>query len=84
MPMPAQKAILWDMDGVLADTSPLHFQTWERVLSELSIPFDRQKFRHIFGLKNDDLLAYLGERPAEAGVLETVRAYRQRYGVQSG
>jgi len=32
----------------------------------------------------DDLLAYLGERPAEAGVLESVRAYRQRYGVQPG
>ncbi len=30
----------------------------------------------------DDLLAYLGERPAEAGVLEAVRAYRQEYGIQ--
>ena len=31
----------------------------------------------------DDLLAYLGERSAEAGMLETVRDYRQRYGVQT-
>ena len=30
----------------------------------------------------DDLLVYLGERPAEAGTLEAVRAYRQWYGIQ--
>ena len=77
MPMPAQKAILWDMDGVLADTSPLHFQTWERVLSELSIPFDRQKFRHIFGLKNDDLLAYLVGKPLEPTWVKQVSDYKE-------
>jgi len=30
----------------------------------------------------DDLLAYLGERSVETGVLQAVRAYRQRYGIQ--
>jgi HAD superfamily hydrolase (TIGR01509 family) len=63
--MPFPKAVLWDMDGVLADTSPLHFITWERVLTELGIPFDRQKFHHIFGLKNYDLLPYLVQKPLD-------------------
>ncbi len=49
---------------MLADTSALHFATWEKVLTEQSIPFDRQKFQRIYGLKNRDLLAYLlGETP---------------------
>ena len=52
MPMFSPRAVLWDMDGVLADTSQLHFESWERVLNEQGIPFDRQKFQLIYGLKN--------------------------------
>jgi HAD superfamily hydrolase (TIGR01509 family) len=63
--MPFPKAVLWDMDGVLADTSQLHFETWERVLIEQGIPFDRQKFHLIYGLKNRDLLPFLAARPLE-------------------
>ena len=63
--MSFQRAILWDMDGVLADTNSLHFQTWERVLIEQGIPFDKQKFHHIYGLKNQDLLPYLAGKPLE-------------------
>ncbi len=59
------RAILWDMDGVLADTSQLHFETWERVLTEQGIPFDRQKFHLIYGLKNRDLLPYLAGKSLE-------------------
>jgi len=72
VPMSYPKAILWDMDGVLADTSPLHFQTWELVLSEQGIPFDRQKFQHIFGLKNYDILPYLVGKPLQAHWIKLV------------
>jgi HAD superfamily hydrolase (TIGR01509 family) len=80
--MPSQRAILWDMDGVLADTSPLHFETWERVLVEQGIPFDRHKFHLIYGLKNRDLLPYLTDRPMEPEWAERIanqkeQAFRQ-------
>lgn len=80
--MPFPKAVLWDMDGVLADTSPLHFKTWESVLTELGIPFDRQKFQHIFGLKNYDLLPYLTQKPLDPEWIRLVadrkeQAFRQ-------
>jgi beta-phosphoglucomutase len=65
MTVSSPKAILWDMDGVLADTSQLHFETWERVLTEQGIPFDRQKFHHIYGLKNRDLLPFLAGKSLE-------------------
>jgi HAD superfamily hydrolase (TIGR01509 family) len=61
--MSTPRAILWDMDGVLADTSQLHFKTWASVLTEENIPFDRQKFHMIYGLKNLDLLPILTDRP---------------------
>ena len=66
------KAVLWDMDGVLADTSQLHFETWECVLTEQGIPFDRQKFHLIYGLKNRDLLPYLTDRPLEPQWIEWI------------
>jgi HAD superfamily hydrolase (TIGR01509 family) len=70
--MPFPKAILWDMDGVLADTSQLHFETWECVLTEQGIPFDRQKFHMIYGLKDRDLLPYLTDRPMEPQWIEWI------------
>lgn len=54
-----KRAVLWDMDGVLADTGELHYQTWARVLAGLDIPFDREKFRQIFGRHNRDVLTFL-------------------------
>jgi len=75
--MPFPKAILWDMDGVLADTSPLHFATWEQVLTEQGIPFDRQKFHKIYGLKNHDLLPYLAGRPLEPQWIEQIAAQKE-------
>jgi HAD superfamily hydrolase (TIGR01509 family) len=77
VPMPFPKAILWDMDGVLADTSPLHFETWERVLTEQGIPFDRQKFHLIYGLKNHDLLPYLAGKPLEPQWIEQIAAQKE-------
>lgn len=70
--MLSPKAILWDMDGVLADTSQLHFETWESVLNEQGIPFDREKFHLIYGLKNRDLLPFLAGKPYEAQWMDAI------------
>ncbi len=75
--MPFPKAILWDMDGVLADTSPLHFATWELILNEQRIPFDRQKFHKIYGLKNRDLLPYLAGKPLDPKWSERIAAKKE-------
>ncbi len=72
------KAILWDMDGVLADTSPLHFATWEWVLNGEGIPFDRQQFHKIYGLKNRDLLPYLAGKPMDPEYIERIAAQKEQ------
>jgi HAD superfamily hydrolase (TIGR01509 family) len=82
MPMSFPKAVLWDMDGVLADTSQLHFETWASVLTEQGIPFDRKKFHRIYGLKNRDILPYLATRPLEPQWIDWIsdqkeQAFRQ-------
>lgn len=77
VPMSLPEAVLWDMDGVLADTSLLHFATWELVLNEQGIPFDRQKFQRIYGLKNRDLLPYLTGETIEPQWAERIAAQKE-------
>lgn len=54
-------AILFDFDGVLADTEPLHWQCWNEALREagLEIGWDDYR-RHCVGISDRDFLARLG------------------------
>ena len=38
------KAIIFDFDGVLADTEPLHFKMFQRVLHEAGLPLSEQDY----------------------------------------
>lgn len=75
-------AILWDMDGVLADTGSLHYETWKLVLDEMGIPFDWETFGKIFGRNNASSLEVLLGQPPSAELLQRVdqvkeQAFRQ-------
>jgi beta-phosphoglucomutase family hydrolase len=61
------KAVLWDLDGVLVDTAPFHFQAWQELFRSVGKGFDEADFRRTFGLRNDAILRdILGElAPAE-------------------
>jgi beta-phosphoglucomutase family hydrolase len=61
------KAVLWDLDGVLVDTAPFHFQAWQELFQSLDRGFAEADFRRTFGLRNDAILRdILGElTPAE-------------------
>lgn len=54
-------AILFDFDGVLADTEPLHWQCWNEVLrpAGLEVSWDDYR-RHCVGISDRDFLARLG------------------------
>jgi HAD superfamily hydrolase (TIGR01509 family) len=57
-------AILFDLDGTLANTDPLHFQTWQQVLQDYDMDIDRPFYdAHISGRLNpvivQDLLPQL-------------------------
>lgn len=34
-------AILFDLDGTLANTDPLHYQTWQKILRDYGLEIDR-------------------------------------------
>lgn len=52
-------AVVWDMDGVIADTGAAHFAAWRKVLAELGRSFDEADFRRVFGIVNPDAIRFL-------------------------
>ncbi|MDP2718738.1 MAG: HAD family phosphatase [Dehalococcoidia bacterium] len=49
-------AVIWDMDGVIADTAQLHFRAWRSVFLGHNVGFIYQDFRHSFGQRNDTII----------------------------
>jgi beta-phosphoglucomutase family hydrolase len=60
------KAILWDLDGVLADTAAFHFEAWRQIFESLGKGFSEDDFKRTFGLRNQAVLRdVLGNIPRE-------------------
>ena len=56
MPEPGAKAVIWDMDGVIADTAPYHFKAWREVFRKKGVDFTEEDFRRNFGQRNDTIV----------------------------
>ncbi|NEQ36260.1 MAG: HAD family phosphatase [Okeania sp. SIO3I5] len=64
------KAILFDLDGTLANTDPLHYQTWKEILNNHGVVIDHTSYKqYISGRTNpaiiQDLLPQLSATEAE-------------------
>jgi beta-phosphoglucomutase len=52
-------AVVFDLDGVLADTIELHYQSWQRVADDIGLSFDRASYEQILGRNREDSVDYL-------------------------
>ncbi len=50
------KGVIWDMDGVLADTALFHYQAWKKIFDEMGVGFSWEDFIHSFGMRNDRII----------------------------
>jgi len=58
--MQAYEAILFDFDGVLLDSEPLHFACWRQVLATLGIDLDWECYRdHCIGVADREMVAFM-------------------------
>jgi beta-phosphoglucomutase family hydrolase len=77
------KAVLWDLDGVIADTEDYHFRAWRSVFRKRGVDFTQAEFQHHFGQRNDTIIksALGGDlTPQEVDIIanEKEQSYRRR------
>jgi beta-phosphoglucomutase len=78
------KAFIFDLDGVLTDTSEYHYRAWKRLADELGIPFDRQRNEALRGVsRRRSLELLLDGRPATEAQMEEWMERKNRYYVES-
>jgi beta-phosphoglucomutase family hydrolase len=60
-------ALIFDMDGVLVDSGPLHREAWARFNRRYGVETTRAMLERTYGLRNDDIVReFFGDRlPAE-------------------
>ncbi len=56
------EAVLWDLDGVIADTGSYHCRAWQDVFGKRGVNFTEDDFKRYFGQRNDTIIrSTLGE-----------------------
>ena len=64
-------AILWDLDGVLADSTQLHYQSWVATFQKRGVEITDEMFKRTFGQNNRAVLTdFFGRPPTEAELTE--------------
>ena len=78
----SKRALIWDIDGVIADTAEYHFEAWQYVFQKQGVKFTKEEFLRNFGQRNDTIIRItLGAIPpekAEAIAREKEENYRKR------
>lgn len=59
---PRARALLFDMDGTLADTMPLHFWAWRRFLCDMGIDYPKAMFQELAGMPTQAIVGLVNER----------------------
>lgn len=66
------EAVIWDMDGVIADTASFHFQAWQEVFGKRNIPYSREVFQRNFGKRNDVIVRSIVGEGYPEGEIEAI------------
>ena len=71
------KAIIFDFDGVIVDSEPLHFRAFARVAEPLGVTFDYQHYlKHLIGYDDRDAGRIMLAQAAGAGANARPEDYR--------
>ncbi|GAC1646235.1 MAG: beta-phosphoglucomutase [Ktedonobacteraceae bacterium] len=80
--MKRPKAIIFDLDGVLTDTSEYHYQAWKHLADDEGIPFTHEENdAHLRGVGRRDSLMYLlkGRQVSEEQIQEMMDRKNRYY-----
>ncbi len=76
----SSKAVLWDLDGTLIDTAPIHWQAWRETLARENYSLSRDVFLTSFGMRNDTIIPlWLGPQVTAADIDRIANAKEIRF-----
>jgi beta-phosphoglucomutase family hydrolase len=70
------EAVIWDMDGVIADTAEYHYLAWKDTLARKGVDLTREHFMRLFGQRPDTIVKeIMGDNvpPAEFNAINTAK-----------
>ena len=74
------QGLIFDCDGTLADTMPLHWQAWQILLRKYGLIFPKDRFYEWGGIPSRDILRQLSrEQNVDLDALEGAREKEQAY-----
>ncbi|MFX0026645.1 MAG: HAD family hydrolase [Candidatus Hermodarchaeota archaeon] len=74
-----QYSVIFDMDGVLADTGPIHFDSWVKMFSEIGYHFNKELFKKTFGVQSPTIVRKLVGDRIEQELVEKWAALKEQY-----
>ncbi len=74
------RGLIFDCDGTLADTMPLHWRAWRQVAARHGLRFTEERFYALAGIPSRDILRQLGaEQELRPDPLTVAREKEQAY-----
>src|SRR5437764_6492811 len=73
------RAVLWDVDGTLIDSSEYHWLSWRDALAAEDFPLTREQFAATFGQRNDEILRAYFPRHTPEDLARVGDAKERRY-----
>ncbi len=74
------RGVIFDLDGVLTDTSEFHYLGWKRLADEEGLSFDRQANEALRGVdRRESLRRLLAGRPVTEEQMQEMMARKNRY-----
>jgi beta-phosphoglucomutase family hydrolase len=72
-------AVIWDMDGVIADTASQHYQSWVFAFKNHGVVFSEEDFKHHFGQRNDIIITDAMGGNASAQLIDAISSEKENY-----
>lgn len=74
------KGVIFDLDGVLTDTSELHYMAWKRLAEEENIQFSREDNEALRGIpRRESLMLIMKDRQLSETQIEEMMDRKNRY-----
>ena len=71
------EAVIWDMDGVIADTALYHLGAWQDVFRKREVAYTEEDFKRNFGRRNDTIIRDIMGGNLSGGEVEAVASEKE-------